>query len=258
MAFLASKSTWDQMLDAVYRVADPNVDPDHARKAIEAFCASLPINSSTGDGSSIEAYQHELLAAIEHHVARSLAIRATLETCRENRARPAQLILAMARPAGIRTGAGEAILWNQSATAMTSAIGLDLEADQLGWKSECRQAVRDGWAALSLGKGITARLTHLSQATRTTTGMASAYGLETIIVELVKNAPPPILVPLKLTSAEQDILAHLRDGAAIREIATARGTSLATVRRQIKLLKTKTGRKSLASLAGHVAETSGG
>lgn len=254
MGQLATKSLLDQVLDAVYRCGDPTLDIVDGRAAIDAVLAQTSSQNWANDQE-----RQGLLAAIEPHLLRALSIRANLESLRANRANPAQLIQALARPAGLRTGAGEAILWNHSATVLARKLGFNLEATPQDWQRECRQAVRDGTAALSLGDNVSARLTHLSQATHKNTGMASAYGLETIIVELVKSAPSPIqlpiLVPVKLTAAERDIIAKLATGMSINEIAATRSTSLATVRRQIKLLKAKTGRKTTASLASVDAYT---
>jgi DNA-binding CsgD family transcriptional regulator len=235
---------WDRTLDAIYRCADPVVDLSSGRAAIDAF-----LNPSQGAGFSAADDRKTVIEALQPHLTRVLEIRATLEALRANRTNPTQLILAMARPAGVRTGAGEVIMWNHAAKALAFQLKIDLELRPKDWQSECRQAVRDGTAALDLGQGLIARLAHLSSATRASTGMASAYGLETVIVELVRSAPAPIIVQISLTTAERDIVSKLRAGVSITDIATTRGTSLATVRRQIKLLKAKTGQKTLASLA---------
>ena len=235
---------WSETLDAIYRCADPLVELASGRAAIDDL-----LSLDQGLGSPNDDSRNDLIAALEPHLTRALEIRANLAALRANRANPAQLILAMARPAGVRTGAGEIVLWNHAAKTLAFQLNIDLEMKLKDWQSECRHAVREGTAALDLGHDLTARLAHLSSPTRASKGMASAYGLETIIVELVRSVPSPIIVHSSLTAAERDVVSKLRAGVSISAIAAARGTSLATVRRQIKLLKAKTGRRTLASLA---------
>lgn len=79
---------------------------------------------------------------------------------------------------------------------------------------------------------------------------------------LVKRRPDPEIARLrrlsaeerigKLTHAERQVVEAMASGLSPKEVAVDRGTSLATVRTQIKRAKKKTGSRTLIELVGLV------
>lgn len=71
------------------------------------------------------------------------------------------------------------------------------------------------------------------------------------MTQVLHREPPRLLEappPEPLTEAEQAVVAMLRDGLLPKQIALQRGTSLSTVRTQIKHAKRKTGARTLNDL----------
>lgn len=75
-------------------------------------------------------------------------------------------------------------------------------------------------------------------------------GLVWLSVGELENAAPvrSLALLFKLTRAEEQLLAELARGAALREAATLLGVSIHTVRNQLKSILAKTGRRSQVQL----------
>jgi hypothetical protein len=190
------------------------------------------------------------LSEIAPDLVQVVAVMSTLKGMADASTDPKSVIEAISRPLGLLKGNGQVTGWNHSAFMLASKAGVPLPpVGSIAWASECRKAVRHGAASYDLGQGLVVNLAGMGAGTHTSSSVMGAYMLSTVLAIFAFDTTEAEIAN-GVTAAEKAVFEHLQAGLSVSDIAAVRGTSIETVRQQIKRLRAKLGRHSIAGLAG--------
>jgi DNA-binding CsgD family transcriptional regulator len=190
------------------------------------------------------------LSADFRRIHETIALR---EAVRANPDAAIAALMATDEPLGLAYGTGDVLAFNAAAQDM---LGLDTPDwhHQSDWQKAVNGAANYGNSTF-LYAGSIVNLRRLSDPADTTEGVSRNYSSILVLLDFSalcsdnRRALQRVSATFGLTQSEAEVLALLSDGSDAPEIAAARGISLATVKSQLRAVRTKTGKSRREELA---------